>query len=139
LILGEGSCRSAIEQQARDLGIENRLFLHGFVSDPRAYYEHADLHLLSSIAEGFGNVIVEALAAGTPVVSTDCPSGPREILCDGQFGKLVPVGDVDAMAQAIVAALTESHDHDALKARAQDFSIVKTTDQYEALLLGSNI
>ena len=134
LILGEGECRAALEAQARRLGIADSVFIPGFVKDTAPYYHHADLHVLSSTGEGLPTVIIEALAAGTPVVSTDCPSGPREILCDGQFGRLVPVGDVDALAAAMQASLTSTHDRAALMARAQDFSIDKAVDQYEALL-----
>jgi len=101
LILGEGGCRYALEAQAMELGIEGSLIMSDFVKDPSPYYRHADLHILSLAGEGFGNAIVEALAAGTPVVSTDCASGPREILCDGKFGRLVPVGDAPAMAVAM--------------------------------------
>lgn len=134
LILGDGECRAALDAQAHHLGIADKVFMPGFVKDPAPYFRHADLHVLSSTGEGFGNVIVEALAEGTPVVSTDCPSGPREILCDGQFGRLVPVGDVQALAAAMQASLTSTHDRAALMARAQDFSIDKASDQYEALL-----
>ncbi|MEQ1777318.1 MAG: glycosyltransferase [Nitrosomonas sp.] len=134
LLLGEGECHLALEAQARQLGIQDSVFMPGFVKDPSPYYQHADLHVLSSTGEGFGNVIVEALAAGTPVVSTDCLSGPREILCDGKFGRLVPVGDVVALAAAMGESLSAKHDHEALKTRAQDFSIDKAVDQYEKLL-----
>ncbi len=134
LILGEGGCRSALEAQARQLGIADSVFMPGFTKDLLPYYQHADLHVLSSSGEGLPTVLIEALAAGTPVVSTDCPSGPREILCDGQFGQLVPVGDATALATAMAEYLTTSHDHAALKARAQDFSIDKAVDQYEKLL-----
>lgn len=134
LILGEGECRSSLEAQIRQLGIEDRVFMPGFVRDTAPYYQRADLHVLSSIGEGFGNVIVEALAAGTPVVSSDCPSGPSEILCAGQFGRLVPVGDALALAVAMSESLAATHDGAALKARAQDFSIDKAVDQYESLL-----
>ena len=106
----------------------------GFVKDPSPYYQHADLHVLSLTGEGFANVVIEALAAGTPVVSTDCPSGPREILCDGKFGRLVPVGDSVALATAMEESLSATHDTAALQARAQDFLIVKAVDQYEKLL-----
>lgn len=134
LILGEGECRAALEVQACRLGISDSVFMPGFVKDTAPYYHHADLHVLSSAGEGLPTVIIEALAAGTPVVSTDCPSGPREILCDGQFGRLVPVGDVQALAAAMQESLTASHDRASLMARAQDFSIDRAVDQYEALL-----
>jgi len=134
LILGEGDCRAALEAQVRQMGIEGSVFMPGFVKDLSPYYQHADLHVLSSTGEGFGNVIVEALAAGTPVVSTDCQSGPREILADGRFGRLVPVGDAKALAAAMTESLAAPHDTAALKARAQDFSIDKAVDQYEKLL-----
>jgi glycosyltransferase involved in cell wall biosynthesis len=135
LILGEGECRAALEVQARQLGIEASVFMPGFVKEPSPYYQHADLHVLSSTVEGLPTVIIEALAAGTPVVSTDCPSGPREILCDGQFGRLVPVGDASAMAVALAESLAARHDHAALKERAQYFSIDKAVDQYLDLLI----
>ena len=134
LILGEGAYRNELEQQARQLGITDRVFMPGFATDPSPYYQQADLHVLSSQGEGLPTVIIEALAAGTPVVSTDCPSGPREILSDGEFGLLVPVGDAAALAAAMAESLAAQHDSDALKARAQDFSIEKAVDQYEAML-----
>lgn len=135
LILGEGSERNALEAQVKRLGLQGQVFLPGFVKDPGPFYQRADLFVLSSYAEGFGNVVVEALAAGTPVVSTDCPSGPREILADGRFGQLVPVGDAAALADAMAQSLASEHDHDSLKRRALDFSIDKAVDQYEALLV----
>ena len=135
LILGDGECRAALEVQVRQLCIEASVFMPGFVKDASPYYQHADLHVLSSIGEGLPTVIIEALAAGTPVVSTDCPSGPREILCDGQFGCLVPVGDAAALAVAMADSLAVTHDTAALKARAQYFSIDKATDRYLELLL----
>lgn len=134
LILGEGECRPELEAQARELGIADSVSMPGFVIDPMPYYRQADLFILSSIAEGFGNVIVEALVVGTPVVSTDCQSGPREILCDGKYGLLVPVGDARALAEAMNTSLTSHHDHEALMARAQDFTIDIATDRYLELL-----
>lgn len=134
LILGEGECRAALEAQVRRLGLEGCVFMPGFAKDTAPYYQRADLHVLSSTGEGLPTVIIEALAAGTPVVSTDSPSGPREILADGKFGRLVPVGDAPALAAAMAESLAASHDRCALKARAQDFSIDKAVDQYEALL-----
>lgn len=134
LILGTGECRLALEAEARQLGISNAVFMPGFVKDPTPYYQRADLHVLSSTGEGLPTVIIEALAVGTPVVSSDCPSGPREILCDGKFGRLVPVGNAPAFAAAMAESLAATHDRLALKARAQDFSIDKAVDQYEDLL-----
>ncbi|MDP2163204.1 MAG: glycosyltransferase [Hydrogenophaga sp.] len=134
LILGEGECRAALELQVRRLGLEGSVFMPGFAKDTAPYYQRADLHVLSSAGEGLPTVIIEALAAGTPVVSTDCPSGPREILVGGQFGRLVPVGDEPALAAAMAESLAATHDRAALKTRAQDFSIDKAVDQYEALL-----
>lgn len=134
MIVGTGNELGMLRNIATELGIENRVIFAGFQSDPTPFYLTADLFVLSSDYEGFGNVLVESLAQGTPVVSTDCPSGPREILTDGQFGRLVPVGDVQALAAAMAESLSVTHDPAALKARAQNFSIDKAVDQYEALL-----
>jgi glycosyltransferase involved in cell wall biosynthesis len=134
LILGEGFCRSSLIEKARQLGILDSLFMPGFIKTPWPYYLRADLHVLSSKGEGFGNVIVEALSAGTPVVSTDCKSGPREILSDGKYGRLVPTGDPVALTAAMAESLSENHDKDALRARAKYFSIEKAAEQYILLL-----
>lgn len=101
LILGEGNERSALEALITELGLADQVQLLGYVENPYAYIARADVFVLSSRWEGFGNVIVEALALGTPVVSTDCLAGPREILQGGLFGLLVPIGDAAAMAEAI--------------------------------------
>lgn len=135
LILGEGSERAALEAQVRALGLDGRVCLPGFVPNPAQALRSADLFVLSSDYEGFGNVIVEALEQGIPVVSTDCPSGPREILEDGKYGALVPVGDVEALAKAMEDALSREHDREALKCRAQDFSVDKAADAYLDLLI----
>jgi glycosyltransferase involved in cell wall biosynthesis len=135
LILGEGSLRGELEAMARDLGVSARLSMPGFVADPSHYFARADLFTLSSTAEGLPTVIIEALAQGTPVVSTDCPSGPREILEGGRLGTLVPMGDAETFVAAIHESLSKSHDRDALRARAQDFSVDKATNAYLDLLL----
>lgn len=135
LLLGEGDERSRLEGLVATLGLGGFVTMPGFALDTRPYYAAADLFVLSSTGEGFGNVIVEALEQGTPVVSTDCPSGPREILEDGKYGTLVPVGDVDALAAAMDDALSREHDRDALKRRAQDFNVYKAADAYLELLL----
>jgi glycosyltransferase involved in cell wall biosynthesis len=136
LILGEGQCRSALQAESVKLGIQDSVFMPGFAIDPEPYFAHADLHVLSSTSEGLGNVIIEALAAGTPVVSTDCPHGPREILEDGKYGRLVPVGDVRSLCEAMAASLDSTQDRSSLIRRSQDFSIGAAVDQYLQLLVG---
>ena len=93
------------------------------------------MFVLSSRYEGFGNVLVEALACGCPVVSTDCPHGPREILQSGAYGRLVPVGDVPALAEAIVATLDSPHDRITLRRRACEFGADAALDRYLRLLV----
>lgn len=134
LIIGEGLCRPTLEKQIKQLDLVNSVFMPGYVSDQMPYYHRADLHVLSSTGEGLPTVIVEALSAGTPVVSTNCPSGPSEILCNGQFGMLVPVGDVIALASAMESSLFAKHDYKMLKARSKHFSIKKSIDKYEEML-----
>ena len=88
------------------------------------------LFVLSSKWEGFGNVLVEALACGCPVVSTDCPGGPREILKDGEYGELVPVGNPDLMSQAIINSLNSSIDTSKLRKRGYEFTQEKSVNKY---------
>jgi glycosyltransferase involved in cell wall biosynthesis len=104
LILGEGEGRTELEQLIAELGLGDDVKLPGYTPNPYAPMARAKLLVLSSVYEAFGNVVVEALAAGTPVVATDCP-GPREILQDGRFGELVAVGDTDALAKAMIKVL----------------------------------
>lgn len=131
-ILGEGLLRPELESLIQDLRLDDRVSLPGFALDPSPWYRSADLFVLSSSWEGFGNVIVEALECGVPVVSTDCPSGPAEILDNGRYGRLVPVGDATALAAAMQASLLESHDHEALRRRAQAFAVPRIADHYLA-------
>lgn len=134
-IVGDGAERAKLEDLIRSLGLRDRVLLAGYHADPAPWYAHADIFVLSSDHEGFGNVIVEALEHGVPVVSTNCPTGPHEILEDGKHGTLVPVGDVDALAEAMDDALSREHDHQALMRRAEDFSVRKAADAYLNLLL----
>ncbi len=132
VILGEGPLRSALKVLVTQLKLESRVLLPGFVNDPYPWFRSADLFVLSSRWEGFGNVLVEAFECGLPVVSTNCPSGPSEILDDGRFGKLVPTQAPCALAAAIVDSLNETHDRQSLMNRAQDFSLRKISDEYLA-------
>ena len=123
LILGEGRERPSLEALIAELGQERDCRLAGYKLNPYTYMAKAAVFVLSSAWEGFGNVVAEALAVGTPVVSTDCESGPREILEDGKYGRLVPVGDPQAMARAILETLDRPPDKDALRKRGRDFSL----------------
>lgn len=105
LIVGEGPCRKDLEAVVAELGIGEDVFLPGHASNPYPAFRHADVFALSSRSEGFPNVLLEALALGVPVVATDCDYGPREILDNGKHGRLVPVGDVDALADALAKQL----------------------------------
>ncbi len=134
-IVGEGVLRAELEARAVRLGIAGRVTLPGFAANPACWYASADLLVLSSDYEGFANVLVEAMAHGVPVVSTDCPDGPAEVLDHGRFGRLVPPGDAEALADAIVEALAARHDRAALKARARDFAPAGIVARYRALLL----
>lgn len=136
VIFGEGPLRADLEALAGSLGVADRVLLPGYVNDPAACYAVADLFVLSSTSEGFGNVLIEAMAAGVPVVSTDCLHGPREILADGRFGQLVPVGDDAALARAMGQALDHPVAASTLRARASDYSLDRVGERYAALLVG---
>ncbi|MGB9620048.1 MAG: glycosyltransferase [Armatimonadota bacterium] len=133
-ILGEGEERERLQYLVRRLGLESDVWLPGFVDLPYPYLARASLFVLSSIWEGLSAAIIEALALGVPVVSTDCPGGPREIVDNGRFGELVPVGDADALADAILRALDGPHDPERLRERAKQFSVDNAVAQYLALL-----
>lgn len=134
VILGEGAERSRLETLIVQLGIGAHVSLPGFVPNPCDYMAAAQVVALSSAWEGFGNVLVEAMAMGTPVVSTNCESGPAEILKNGHYGPLVPVQDAAAMATAIVSTLQHAPDPQLLQQRANDFSLDKVLRHYQQLL-----
>ncbi len=132
VILGEGEERKALEKLISDLGLNDSVQLLGFVDNPYPYIRGASVFALASHWEGFGNVIVESLACDTPVVSADCPCGPSEILEGGKHGKLVPVGDSKAMANAITETLTTQTVQ--LSDRADSFKVNRIVEQYSQLL-----
>lgn len=107
VILGEGPDRAALQAQAGRLGLADRVHMPGFVQDAGPYLAHADLFVLSSRWEGFGHVIVEAMAAGLPVIATDCPYGPADIVRHDETGLLVPADDAAALASAIGELLAD--------------------------------
>lgn len=121
MILGEGPLRDELQALAEQLNITGRVTFAGFVLDTAAYYRSADLFLLSSDYEGFGNVLVEAMSHGVPVVSTDCPGGPAEVLDQGRYGALAASGDPQAFAQAIRETLQAPPRANDLIRRSQDF------------------
>ena len=134
MFVGDGEGREELVLLAKQLGVADRVIFAGFRHDPTPFYKSADLFVLSSDYEGFGNVIVEALAMGTPVVSTDCPSGPAEILENSKYGHLVPVGNPKALADAMLEALTAPHDPELLKQRSADFAPAIAAKRYLELL-----
>lgn len=138
IILGEGDQRNALERQIKDLGLTEDVLLPGFCANPTSYYETADLFAMTSTSEGFGNVLVEAMHAGLPIVSTDCPGGPAHILNGGEFGALVPLGDVSALSQAMEHSLRNRRPADVLKNRAKEFSVKKAADAYLSLAFPSD-
>jgi len=134
VILGEGPKRKEIENLARDLGLCGRVHLPGYLENPFPIYQGADLFVLSSISEGFGNVLIEAMSLGIPVVSTNCPGGPKEILDNGKYGKLVPISAPNALADAILSTLANPIDPHILRLRANEFSVEYIAKSYLKLL-----
>ncbi|WOD39264.1 glycosyltransferase [Nodosilinea sp. E11] len=130
IIGGEGYERSDLEKLIRELQLEDDASLPGFAENPYAYMAKAKVFVLSSRYEGFGNVLVEAMATGTPVVSTNCPDGPAEILENGRYGQLVPVESPNALAEAIVETLDNPLDSELLQKKAQEFSCEKIALEY---------
>ena len=139
VVLGEGQLEQQLKQLCSKLGIEDRVWFLGFKHNPYKYMRNADLFVLTSQSEGFGHVIVEAMAVGTPVIATDCKSGPGEIIEDNKYGLLVPVGDHRALAERIISVLENEDLRNGLKLagskRALDFDAIRITMLYEELFL----
>lgn len=137
VIVGEGEERAALQARILALGLAAQVRLAGFSMTPGDWYASADLFVHSSDYEGMGLVLVEALGFGLPVVATDCPSGPAEVLADGRWGRLVPPGDPHALAGAMAEALAEGRGEperiSARKARAAQFDPERALDAYLAL------
>lgn len=129
-ILGEGEDRKDLEALIKKLNLESDVSLPGFVNDPYAYMSQATLFVLSSLWEGLPTVLIEAMACGTNVVATDCPSGPREILAGGKYGKLVATQDSEALANAILDTIAMPINSEILRSRAEDFSQSRICDRY---------
>ncbi|HHW39477.1 MAG TPA: glycosyltransferase, partial [Bacillales bacterium] len=136
MILGEGEERPKLEALVRELGVEKDVALPGFVENPYSYIKRAGVFVLSSRWEGLPTVLIEALALETPVVSTDCPHGPREILEDRKWGRLVPIGDEQALAQAIFETLIQAnrYEKEKIKERALFFTVDTVVKQYAQVL-----
>jgi glycosyltransferase involved in cell wall biosynthesis len=137
IIVGEGSEESTIRDLTRQKGLEEHVRFAGFQSNPYRYMSRSSVFAFPSLSEGFGMVLVEAMACGLPVVSTDCVAGPNEILQNGRCGILVPVGDEGALAKAIVTMLTNAEIRvrlvrEALR-RVADFEPAKVVASYEQL------
>jgi glycosyltransferase involved in cell wall biosynthesis len=130
LIFGNGSERARLTELTDDLGLGAIVDLPGWVTNPHAYMARANLFVLSSRYEGFPAVLVEAMACGCPVVAADCLGGPTDILEGGRWGPLVPVGDIEAMAKAMLEALDTPPDADALRRRAMDFHVDRIVERY---------
>jgi glycosyltransferase involved in cell wall biosynthesis len=139
IILGEGKDRDDLEHLAKRLSQSEQIAMPGFVENPYAYLKRAAMFVLSSAWEGSPNALTEALALGVPVVATNCPSGPREILKDGTIGRLVPVGDPDALAEAMLATLSAPPDETLLKSAVREYTAEFSSLRYLDLLLGRTV
>ncbi len=136
MILGEGKKRAKLQSLAQELGVAQDVSLPGFVANPFPYMVRASVFVLSSAWEGLPGALIEAMACGCPVVSTDAPGGAAEILEGGTYGPLVPVGDDQALAEAMLRVLESPTDRKRLQARASLFSVEGAVEQYLQVLLG---
>ncbi len=135
ILVGDGEERDALKTFVATAKLEDVVSFVGYMHNPYAYMKQADVFVLSSLYEGFGNVLVEAMAAGTQIVSTDCPSGPKEILKDGMYGHLVPVGHYEELAMAMECALLRPFPKESLIRQAHAYSVDTCAHHYEKLWL----
>ncbi len=135
LVLGTGPLQASLAEQVRALHLDDAVDFVGFQANPLPWFRRADAFVLSARSEGFGNVLVEAMGCGTPVISTDCDYGPREILADGRFGMLVPPRDPQALADVISSALDlrARFPAELLRERAAAFSTAACADGFKSL------
>ena len=134
IILGEGELRSDLEALITELNLTDSVSLPGFVKNPYPYLKAASAFVLSSRWEGLPTVLIEALACGCPVIATDCPSGPQEILAGGKYGFLVPVGDVIELSDKMLQVLYNAPKTDLLVERGQDFAVERSVAEYLQLI-----
>jgi glycosyltransferase involved in cell wall biosynthesis len=138
-IIGDGELKQKLKKQTEELGIKDKVDFLGVKNNPFAYMARCDLFVLSSLYEGLPNVLIEAMALGLPVISTNCPYGPSEIIEDGRNGVLIPVGNPQAISAAVLRVLGDEQLRERLKAeakrRAKDFSLDKMISDYTELFL----
>ncbi len=134
IILGEGEYRTQLETTIARLGITEDVSLPGFVKNPYAYMSRARAFILSSRWEALPTVLIEAMACGCPVISTNCPTGPEEILESGLYGTLVPIANATALSKAMLQVLDDHQNRDLLVQRATDFSFERAVNEYLELL-----
>ena len=133
IILGEGPLRGALESRVHELGLADEVDLPGFAANPFAFMSRASVFVLSSVVEGLPGVLIQALACGCPVVATDCPSGPHEILEGGRLGELVPTRDPLAMASAIERTIDAPPNRAALVHRSEAFAADRVVAVHHAV------
>jgi glycosyltransferase involved in cell wall biosynthesis len=138
VIFGEGGLRESLAALITELGLESDIWMPGFVANPFTYMRQASAFVLSSDYEALPTVLIEAMACGCPVVSTDCPYGPAEILEEGKYGLLVPSGDATALASAMQKVLELPTEKQLLTERARDFEVERITAQYLRLFESNN-
>ncbi|MCO6430067.1 MAG: glycosyltransferase [Deltaproteobacteria bacterium] len=133
VILGEGRLRSSLTELIDRLDLNHSVSMPGFRVNPFPYLKHCDLFVLSSVSEGMPNVLLQAMSFGTPVVATDCQSGPRECLSDGYYGDLVPLNDPASLSEAMLRSIDSHRRNDAAAYVMQNYSVSAATKAYLSL------